>query len=448
MTDSNIKIDQKNPVIRLIGVGETGVKLVETLAMIGLTGVESYSLDTDNRSLSRCHQSKSLLLGNSIPCGLGTGGDVALARAAVESDRDQLSKLVLGSDLVFVIAGMGGGTGTEAAPYIARLAKDAGALVVSVAATPFKCEGSRRCNKATGGIRDLKESSDVVFHFSNEEVMQITGDKISLNCALDIANQHLCESVLGLSRMLIEPGLLNVSFADLQSAMRGRHSLGSIIYVEGSGKDRAKDAIEKILAHPEARGGEVFGEAKTLLVHLSGGATLSIAEMNGVIDFVNLHASDNNLVVGASGPGKDDALQITLVIVHDSNSHDSFSEIDVSKMNSESNPSDLGFPENFMPSGDASYEGLATGSAADNRGGFAYTPPAPSVESITPDIKHSLLETAAKQETSRKKRKEIRQEMLPLEIVSKGRFEKSEPTIHKGEDLDQPTYIRRGMMLN
>ena len=156
------------PVIRFIGLGETGVKLVETLAMIGLNGVESYSLDTDNRSLSRCHQSKTLLLGKSIPCGLGAGGDIALARAAIESDRDYLAKLVSEVDLVFVIAGMGGGTGTEAASFVARLAKEAGALVVGVAATPFNCEGSRRCNKAAGGIRDLKQSSDVVFHFSNE----------------------------------------------------------------------------------------------------------------------------------------------------------------------------------------------------------------------------------------------------------------------------------------
>ena len=222
MTENQKTFSGGEPVIRLIGLGETGVKLVETLAMIGPEGVESHSLDTDNRSLSRCHQSKTLLLGHAIPCGLGRGGDVALARAAVESDRDRLAKLVEGANLVFVIAGMGGGTGTGAASLVARLAKESGALVVGVAATPFDCEGTRRCNQATGGLRDLKQASDVVFHFSNQDVVQMTGADTSLNNALEIANRHLCESVLGVSRMLLEPGLLNVSFGDLQSAVQGR----------------------------------------------------------------------------------------------------------------------------------------------------------------------------------------------------------------------------------
>jgi hypothetical protein len=110
--------------------------------------------------------------------------------------------------------------------------------------------------------------------------------------------------------------------------------------------------------------------------------------------------------------------------------------------------SNVSFPETFMPSGETSYVGLGEDSGGSRRGGFAYTPPAPTAEAITPELKDSLIEAAARQEPDRKKRKKITQEMLPLEIVSKGRFEKSEPTIHKGEDLDQPTYIRRGMVLN
>ena len=451
MTNSNMTRNHDNsdnPVIRFIGVGETGVKLVETLAMIGLKGVESHSLDTDNRSLSRCHQSKTLLLGKSIPCGLGAGGDVALARAAVESDRDHLARLVSGADLIFVIAGMGGGTGTEAASFVARLAKETGALVVGVAATPFNCEGSRRCNKAAGGIRDLKQSSDVVFHFSNEEVMQIAGGEVSLNNALEIANRHLCESVLGLSRMLIEPGLLNVSFGDLQASMKGRHSLGSTLCVEGTGENIAADVMGKILSHPAARMGKALSEATTLLVHLSGGDNLSLTEINTIIESISSHATDVDLIVGASGSGSDNVLQVILVLVQQAKSKDSLMGANASKNILENEATDLSYPENFMPSGDNSYMGLGVESTGANRVRFAYTPPAPAVETITPEMKNSLLEVAANQESNRKKRKEIKQEMLPLEIISKGRFEKSEPTIHKGEDLDQPTYIRRGMMLN
>ena len=448
MTENQKTFSGGEPVIRLIGLGETGVKLVETLAMIGPEGVESHSLDTDNRSLSRCHQSKTLLLGQAIPCGLGTGGDVALARAAVESDRDRLAKLVEGANLVFVIAGMGGGTGTGAASLVARLAKESGALVVGVAATPFDCEGTRRCNQATGGLRDLKQASDVVFHFSNQDVVQMTGADTSLNNALEIANRHLCESVLGVSRMLLEPGLLNVSFGDLQSAVQGRQSLGSVIHVEGGGEDRAATAVEKMLAHPVVRGGEALQEASAILVHLSGGEQLSLAEMNTVTEAIKQYASAVDLVVGASGPGRDEALQVTIVIAHQVKLTEVEPDLSAPIESQSSEVANVSFPETFMPSGETSYVGLGEDSGGSRRGGFAYTPPAPTAEAITPELKDSLIEAAARQEPDRKKRKKITQEMLPLEIVSKGRFEKSEPTIHKGEDLDQPTYIRRGMVLN
>jgi cell division protein FtsZ len=287
-----------------------------------------------------------------------------------------------------------------------------------------------------------------VFHFSNEEVIQIAGGEISLNNALEIANRHLCESVLGLSRMLIEPGLLNVSFGDLQASMKGRHSLGSTLCVEGVGEDLAADVMKKILSHPAARMGKALSEATTLLVHLSGGENLSLAEINTVIESISLHASANDVIVGASGSGSDNVLQVILVIVQETKSNNFIMDTNVSKNLPENEAPDLSYPENFMPSGENSYMDLGSDSTGANRVRFAYTPPAPAVETITPEMKDSLLEAAAKQEPNRKKRKEIKQEMLPLEVISKGRFEKSEPTIHKGEDLDQPTYIRRGMMLN
>ena len=321
-------------------------------------------------------------------------------------------------------------------------------LVVGVAATPFDCEGTRRCNQATGGLRDLKQASDVVFHFSNQDVVQMTGADTSLNNALEIANRHLCESVLGVSRMLLEPGLLNVSFGDLQSAVQGRQSLGSVIHVEGSGEDRAATAVEKMLAHPVARGGEALQEASAILVHLSGGEQLSLAEMNTVTEAIKQYASAVDLVVGASGPGRDEALQVTVVIAHQVKLTEVEPDLSAPIESQSSEVANVSFPETFMPSGETSYVGLGEDSGGSRRGGFAYTPPAPTAEAITPELKDSLIEAAARQEPDRKKRKKITQEMLPLEIVSKGRFEKSEPTIHKGEDLDQPTYIRRGMVLN
>ncbi len=443
MSNPDMETTSAKPTIRLIGLGETGVKLVETLAMIAPEGVEAHSLDTDNRSLSRCHQSRTHLLGQTIPCGLGTGGDSALARAAVESDSDDLAGIVEGAELVFIVAGLGGGTGTGAAPVLANLAKRTGALVVGVAATPFDCEGIQRCNQATGGLRDLKQVADAVFHFPNQDVIVMEGTDIALNQALDIANRHLCEAVLGVSRMLLEPGLLNISFGDLQGAFRGRHSLGSVVHVKADGENRAEAVVRKLLTHPAARGGEALQEASSVLIHLSGGE-VTMAEVDAVTTAVNSYASGVGTVVGVCGQSDGAALQATVVIAQTGKLAETGQE---TLSNGQS--SSLGSSNTFDVPGADSYLDLGGEvPAGNNRGSFAYTPPAPTADTLTPECRDNLIREAASEEPNRANRRKIVQEMLPLEIVSKGRFENSEPTIHKGEDLDQPTYIRRGAVLN
>ena len=447
MSNSDKQREGANPTIGLIGLGEAGVKLVEILATIAPDGVVAHSLDTDNRSLSRCHQSRPFLLGQAIPCGLGTGGDSALARGAVESDSDELIEILRGTDLVFVVVGMGGGTGTGAAPFLANLAKQAGALVVGVAATPFDCEGIQRCNQATGGLRDLKQVADTVFHFPNQNVVLMEGADIALHQALEIANRHLCEAVLGVSRMLLEPGMLNVSFADLQASVQGRHSLGSVVHVEASGEDRVDDAVQKLLAHPATQGGEALKNASSLLVNLSGG-DVTLTEMDAVTVAISNRSPSAKLVVGVSGQGNEEALKLTVVIAHAGKLDGADRESAPPKPDPNRQTSDLGYSDPFTVPEIGSYLDLGKESDVKNRNGFAYTPPAPPADALTPECREDLIRVAAKEEPNRMKRRKIIQELLPLEIVSKGRFEESEPTIHKGEDLDQPTYIRRGVVLN
>ena len=447
MSNSDKQREGANPTIGLIGLGETGVKLVEILATIAPDGVVAHSLDTDNRSLSRCHQSRPFLLGQAIPCGLGTGGDSALARGAVESDSDELIEILRGTDLVFVVVGMGGGTGTGAAPFLANLAKQAGALVVGVAATPFDCEGIQRCNQATGGLRDLKQVADTVFHFPNQNVVLMEGADIALHQALEIANRHLCEAVLGVSRMLLEPGMLNVSFADLQASVQGRHSLGSVVHVEASGEDRVDDAVQKLLAHPATQGGEALKNASSILVNLSGG-DVTLTEMDAVTVAISNRSPSAKLVVGVSGQGNEEALKLTVVIAHAGKLDGADLESAPPKPDPNRQTSDLGYSDPFTVPDIGSYLDLGKESDVKNRNGFAYTPPAPPADALTPECREDLIRVAAKEEPNRMKRRKIIQELLPLEIVSKGRFEESEPTIHKGEDLDQPTYIRRGVVLN
>ena len=273
------------------------------------------------------------------------------------------------------------------------------------------------------------------------------GDDIALHQALEIANRHLCEAVLGVSRMLLEPGMLNVSFADLQASVRGRHSLGSVVHVEASGENRADDAGRMLLAHPAARGGETLKQASSLLVHLSG-ADVTMAEMNVVTEAISNYSSSAKLVVGVSGQGREEALQLTVVIAHAGKLAGLDQESTPPKPDPTGQASDLGYSDSFTVPDTGSYLDLGKETNGKNRSGFAYTPPAPTADALTQECRENLIRVAVKEESNRTKRRKIVQELLPLEIVSMGRFEKSEPTIHKGEDLDQPTYIRRGAVLN
>ena len=319
--------------------------------------------------------------------------------------------------------------------------------MVGVAATPFDCEGIQRCNQATGGLRDLKQVADTVFHFPNQNVVLMEGADIALHQALEIANRHLCEAVLGVSRMLLEPGMLNVSFADLQASVQGRHSLGSVMHVEASGEDRVDDAVQKLLAHPASHGGEALKNASSLLVNLSGG-DVYLAEMDAVTVAISNRSPSAKLVVGVSGQGNEEALKLTVVIAHAGKLDGADLESAPPKPDPNRQTSDLGYSDPFTVPEIGSYLDLGKESDGKNRNGFAYTPPAPPADALTPECREDLIRVAAKEEPNRMKRRKIIQELLPLEIVSKGRFEESEPTIHKGEDLDQPTYIRRGVVLN
>ena len=174
-----------------------------------------------------------------------------------------------------------------------------------------------------------------------------------------------------------------------------------------------------------------------------------MAEIIAVTGAIGSHITKANLVVGASGPGSDGAgLQVTVVIAHTAKLAEPGQEQDKMHPDPTGQASGLGFSDSFSVPDTGSYFDLEKGISGTSRGGFAYTPPAPTEDALTPECREDLIRVAAKEEPNRKKRQKIVQEMLPLEIVSKGRFEKSEPTIHQGEDLDQPTYIRRGAVLN
>jgi cell division protein FtsZ len=386
--------------IKVLGVGGAGCNAARHFARLNLRDVPCALLNTDAAALAQATSETKVLLGFKSMRGLGAGGDPERGRLAAEEDRDQIRALCEGADLIFLIAGLGGGTGTGAGPVIARIAKESGALVLGMVILPFDCEGSRRQRQAQMGLQEFKRASDGVICLPNQKLLQFVDDKTSLPEAFAIGNDWVAQGVRGIWRMLSQPGLINVDFADLCGVLRDRHAEGSLATAEAQGENRATEVINKLLAHPLIENGQGLAETAGALVSIAA-ANLTMSEVTRIMEQITRHCEHAHVIMGACiDETFGDRLSVTLVASRREN---------------------------------ATVEEPAPGPRVDLRNG-ARVATAPLVQ--LPNGR------------TRKSSPRMRQTQLPLEIISKGRFEKSEPTLHQGQDLDVPTYIRRGVALN
>lgn len=432
--------------LKVLGVGGAGGNVVEHLARSSFPGVSFYALNTDLRALAACSAALTHPLGSKRTRGLGAGGDPEIGRAAAEEDAGQLRVLCAGIDVIVVAVGLGGGTGTGAGPVVARIAREAGALVLAVAALPFDCEGARRQQQARAGLEQLKAAADAVICLPNERVLKLIDDNTSLLDTFKISNDLLAQGVRGIWRLLTRGGILNVDFADLCSVVRGRHAESCFASVEARGENRAREVVEKLRQSPFFDGGAVLEEAESVLVSLAGGPELTMSEVNRVMAQINRACDGARVVMGAAIEEEfADRLSVTVIATRRGqvvpevtlesgvSGNSAVTERPVSE---EGTGSEGKAPE-------PGEQFLSTGRSSRTSSRFIAPPPA-----LTPEQTEQALERQNGGKPARKIRSRLRQGMLPLEIVSKGRFEKSEPTVYQGEDLDVPTYIRRGVALN
>jgi cell division protein FtsZ len=418
--------EAKKFTVKVIGVGGAGGNAVEYMAKQDFAGVGFSAANTDAQALAQLSVPNRLTLGEKLTHGLGTGGDPERGRAAAEEDVDKLRLLAQGADIVCIVAGLGGGTGTGAGPVVARLARENGALVLGIVTLPFDFEGSRRQRQAQLGLRELKEQADGVICLPNQKVFRLIDENTSVSEALRITNELLAQGVRGIWRLVTHTGLINVDFNDLCAVLRGRHEESSLATVEASGENRSHEAVQKILAHPFLDGGQALAEADAVLVSLAGGPDLTMAEVNRVMEQVNRQCENAHIIMGA-GIYEQFAGKLSVTIV-------------ASRENEQEARARAAARDGTAEEMDKEIANPARGRRPAQR----HVAPAPE---LTEQQTEKLL---AQQNGARNRRKivALRQGTLPLEIVSKGRFEKSEPTIHAGEDLDVPTYLRRGVALN
>ncbi|WP_269520805.1 cell division protein FtsZ [Alteromonas sp. BMJM2] len=282
-------------VIKVIGVGGGGGNAVEHMVSQSIEGVEFIAVNTDAQVLRSSNADITLQIGSSVTKGLGAGADPNIGRDAAQEDRETIRQALDGADMVFITAGMGGGTGTGAAPEVAKIAREMGILTVAVVTKPFPFEGKKRTSFAEQGIVELANNVDSLITIPNEKLLKVMGPGTPLLQAFSAANDVLRGAVQGIAELITRPGLINVDFADVRTVMSemGKAMMGS---GAASGPDRAEEAAESAIASPLLEDIDLSG-ARGILVNITAGPDFAIDEFETVGNAVKAFASENATVV-------------------------------------------------------------------------------------------------------------------------------------------------------
>ncbi len=407
--------------IKTFAVGKAGLSVLDLLAGGGFPLSDTVGIGTDPESIRSSRAAEKIQLETKVLRGLGSGGDPERGRMLAEEQIERLKSLCQGAELVFIIAGLGGGCGTGAGPVVARLAREAGALALAFVMTPFDCEGTRRQHLAQKGLGEFGQAADAVICLPNQKLIKTLEENTTVLEAYKLSNELLADAVRSFWRLATHKGLIDIHFVQLCELLRDQHTQSAFAVAEAFGPTRSRDVVEKLLRSPLLEGGAVLAEADSVLVSVMGGPDLTMTEVNRVIEEITGKCEGTQVSMGtAIHQDFADRLVVTLIAARSTTG-----------TAAEPRNRNTDLPGQLLPS-------------RTPRSGSRFVPPAPT---LRPD---QIQELAARQSRGHapKRLPRLRQTQLPLEIVSKGRFDKSEPTIHKGEDLDVPTYIRRGVALN
>jgi cell division protein FtsZ len=300
-------------VIKVIGVGGGGGNAVEHMVKETIEGVQFITANTDAQALRNSSANTTLQLGNSVTKGLGAGANPEIGRQSAEEDIEAIRETLSGADMVFIAAGMGGGTGTGAAPIVAQVAKELGILTVAVVTKPFPFEGKKRMAFADSGIEQLEQNVDSLITIPNDKLLKVLGKGTSLLEAFRKANDVLLGAVQGIAELITRPGLINVDFADVKTVMS---EMGTAMMGTGvaSGPDRAQEAADEAISSPLLEDIDLSG-AKGILVNITAGLDMTIEEFETVGNAVKAFASENaTVVVGAViDPDMSEEFRVTVV---------------------------------------------------------------------------------------------------------------------------------------
>jgi cell division protein FtsZ len=418
----------KMPAVKIFGVGSAGVHLIDAMGGGEFTGAAFIAVNTDSPSLEASSAPVKIQLETKLLRGLGTGGDPERGRTIAEEQFAALKTAYEGADVVFIVAGLGGGAGSGISPVLAHAAKETGALVLAFVTLPFTCEGNHRQQQAQQGLEQLKAVADGVICLPCQKTFKLIDENTNVLDTFRIIGDLLIEGAHGVWRLLTRPGLIQIHFDDLCALIRDRHSESVFASVEASGPARSREVVEKLLAHPLLDEGHALAESDAVLVSLVGGKDLTMAEVNRVMEQIGRHSESAQIIMGAA---VDETLK---------------NRLSVTVIAAKQNAITAKPPVADVPAEPSEQEEISSGLGARPVSRNLMQSPSLTMEQRESRVLSGLAGQPGGR--TRKARSRMLQTQLPLAIISKGRFDKSEPTIHKGEDLDIPTYIRRGVPLN
>jgi len=423
--------------VKIFGVGTAGIHMIEQMDRSKFAGTSFVAVNTEPIPATIPGGTEALYLETKMLRGMGTGGDPERGHAAAEENLQKLKDACAGVDVVLIVAGLGGGAGTGIAPVLARKARKAGALTLAFVTLPFDCEGSRRHTQAQKGLEQIMTVADGVISLPSQKVFKLIDENTTVVDTFKTTSQLLIAGVHGVWRLLAPSGLIHIHRADLRGFLRDRYAECCFAAVEAAGTTRSRDAAEKLLAHPMLDGGAALADADSVLVSLLGGPDMTMADVNRVMEQVNQQCPQAKVVLGAAvDETMHDHLSITVIATRHS------CHVPAKAASGASEPGEQQpVAKDAAPDFDTE---LMHGSET-KRPAARLVPPLPQ---LTMEQREEILAKQAGKAPLRKKAMRMRQTQLPLEIVTKGRFDRTEPTVYKGEDLDLPTYVRRGVALN
>ena len=490
-------------VIKIVGIGGAGSNALDRMALDGIDQARLVAMNTDVQSLSSSVAGEKIQLGRTTTRGLGAGGDPELGYAAAEEAAGEIRKSFEDVSMTFICAGLGGGTGSGSAPLVASLAREQGSLVIAFVTLPFTFEGKRRGEQAAGALAALQSAADVVVCFENDRLGDAVPPKAGIHQAFANADQTVSQSVLAISNLFSRPGIIRIGFDDLAAALRNNNARCIFGYGESDGDNRIHDALTRALKSPLMDRGRMLSDAQNVLVNIAGGPGLTLNEVQILMDELGKHINDCALILfGTAVDAKyGNKVSVTIISsvaegqpvqapqqravrparkpavapapapvepapVFEEPAPVQAEAVPEAAPEFESEPEAVveqaGEPvEEEMPAGEIAAEAeqpavaaeageMPEADAQEEEQSSLIDVPAPKPEPVTRTRKFAfpvpskpILQSPPI--VARKPKTEARQETLQFEPVTRGRFEKSEPTIVDGQDLDVPTYLRRNV---